>query len=401
LFRALGSSRGAKLNLVRARVSAFIIASAVTFVLAGGCDAVPDVNISDGTDTDGGPGGNTTDVIISNTADGTTPVTDTGTGNPTDSSTDGTVSTGPCGDGGVEICDDGIDNDCNNKTDCADPACTAGYACVDNVPAGWTMIAYSEAATLPACPAPFTGQADIVSLKGSSTPSCSCGCAPMGGGSCTAGNYVLSVADAMDCTGGTPASENLLANQPCTLLGTPITVNAMTNAKLVAPAGPAMCNNTVTKTVPPVLAARTCAPHAEGKGCPGTQVCVAKPTGFNICATKAGANTCTGPYNIARNSGSSDTDSRDCTACTCNLTACSSTVTISTNNNCNTGKFDNVASTGTTGTCAALGNAMAYNGGGAQYYKSTAATGGCALGTGTAPTGSLAFTGQATICCKQ
>jgi hypothetical protein len=377
---------------VRRRVFAFVV-SATVVAVAMGCDTVPDVVF--GTDTDGGPGGG-------GMTDGTPNVTD-GMVPPNDASTqmDGTVSTGPCGSGGAEICDDGIDNDCNGKTDCADPACTAGYACVDPVPADWTMIAYSEAATLPTCPTGFGTSADVVSIKGATTPSCSCPCAPVGGTSCTAGNYTLSVSAAADCSGGTPASENLLANQPCTALGTAIDVPASANAKLVAPTGPASCNNTITKTVPPVLSSRTCAPPAKvGKGCVGAKVCAPVPTtGFNVCASKAGANACPANYNVSRQSGTSDTDSRDCTACTCNLTACSSTVTISTNNNCVTGKFDSVASSGA-GTCAGLGNAGPYNGGGAQYYKSTAATGGCAIGSASVPTGTLTFVGPTTICCK-
>lgn len=33
--------------------------------------------------------------------------------------------------GAVEACHDGIDNDCNNLTDCADPACTSDSLCAN------------------------------------------------------------------------------------------------------------------------------------------------------------------------------------------------------------------------------------------------------------------------------
>src|SRR5687767_10366507 len=41
--------------------------------------------------------------------------------------------------GPAEICDDGIDNDCNDRIDCADPACSA-FQCVVAPPPGWTAI---------------------------------------------------------------------------------------------------------------------------------------------------------------------------------------------------------------------------------------------------------------------
>jgi hypothetical protein len=305
---------------------------------------------------------------------------------------DGTVSTGPCGTGGAEICDDGIDNDCNGKTDCADPACTAGYACVDAVPAGWNMVAYSETATLPACPAPFTGQADIVSIKGTGAPTCSCPCTGVGAAACS---YTIAISGAMDCSGAT--TETVTPNANCTALGTNIATPNPAYGKITA-TGPTSCSNTVTKTVPPVLSARTCAPHAQGKGCAGTQVCVAKPTGFNICASKPGANACSGSYGVARNSGASDTDSRDCTTCTCNFTSCSTPMmTIGQSNACSGNHSDTIT---TDGTCTLLANAP-YPGQGAQYYKTSTATAPCAVGTPSTPTGTLTFVGQTTICCKQ
>jgi hypothetical protein len=110
-------------------------------------------------------------------------------------------------------------------------------------------------------------------------------------------------------------------------------------------------------------------------------------------------NACPTNYTVARRSGSSDTDSRDCTACVCKQTPCSGgSVHIYSNANCMGGKDDII---GATGTCAAL--AMANFGGmGALAYTSAPATGGCSItgGTASTPSGTLTFAGETTICCK-
>ena len=71
-------------------------------------------------------------------------------------------------------CTDGIDNDCNGKIDCADPACTsAGYSCTPELGQNLQFAWFSANAT-PACPGTSTATDVVAKVTAPST--CDCGC---------------------------------------------------------------------------------------------------------------------------------------------------------------------------------------------------------------------------------
>src|SRR5262249_56746911 len=59
-----------------------------------------------------------------------------------------------------ENCLDGVDNDCNGLTDCADPACTAGYRCVAAPPPAWSGFALYADRRTAGCPSSFPNATD-------------------------------------------------------------------------------------------------------------------------------------------------------------------------------------------------------------------------------------------------
>ena len=92
--------------------------------------------------------GGTSAVGSSTTVSGTTTTTSTSAGSGGAGGAGGTIATStsasvsssgttlPCTPTGAEICDDGIDNDCNQATDCEDPACAVGFVCLPAIPSG-------------------------------------------------------------------------------------------------------------------------------------------------------------------------------------------------------------------------------------------------------------------------
>ena len=120
---------------------ACIIASVCLFVLTtlGACSSVPDLTFSDG-DAAGnpdGPGSEGSPFVEGGSGDGA---------DAADAADDGPI---PGCIPQPEICDDGIDNDCDRHTDCDDPDCKPGFACVPAAPSGWQLVGFS-AATQPA-----------------------------------------------------------------------------------------------------------------------------------------------------------------------------------------------------------------------------------------------------------
>jgi hypothetical protein len=368
------------------------IAAACAGLLLSGiasCDGVPDVTFAPD------DGGASTDAAA---GDGTTG----GNGNVEGGATgsDGGVTEGgsPLEGGGVvdgcpgfeaEVCDDGIDNDCNGKTDCADTACAA-FSCQSAPPAGWAYVGFA-ATSRPACPTGFGTSTDVVTTP-DVTGTCSCTCNE-DGGSCAGGSVTLTVGDSM-CLGG-PAAQTVPANATCAPLQAGVAIpNNNGYAKAVAlDAGPASCTPAMTfAPAATITQGRSCGTGA-GRCTNPTQVCVptASPA-VPLCVMKAGSNVCPAGFAKPNHAGTSDTDLRQCTGCTCSNVACTNALTISDMNNCSGGNKDSINEDGN---CAPLvkGNFTA------SYYKTTAA-GGCAVATPPTPSGSLSLTGEVTICCK-
>jgi hypothetical protein len=320
------------------------------------------------------------------------------------------MDTGVVGDGAVvtpdgnviactktEICDDGIDNDCNGMTDCADPMCSS-FACVDAPPTGWALVALAET-TQPACPTGYTASTDLKVVSGAVAHTCSCSCAATGGTSCTSASVAVATSGENTCMADTSTNINNNVGATCTALAADLDIPMGTDfAKLATPGGPTSCNNTPTLTKLNPTDGRACTPPMRGgSGCAAsTQTCLLKPAGFTMCVSKAGNQACPAGFTKQRHAGSAATDSRMCSACTCNNAPCASDVVLWSNGACNA-KMAHLTTANNTSCSAPLaGSDMNFT---AKYYKSTT-TGGCSVGTAPTPQGMLTFTDERTICCN-
>jgi hypothetical protein len=298
---------------------------------------------------------------------------------------DGKVIDPNCKPTGAEVCDDGIDNDCNGDIDCADEACTAGFQCADRPPEGWTPIALARTSR-PNCPQRFTKQTDLRIVEGADGAAvCRCEC----DGACN-GNITLESGGDNTCT---------TSNQ--TFDGD--TGGACTNkaydqgafAKVTPPSSTACGARNVLSNG--ATNGRSCdAPTKVGGGCANNQVCVARSPGFESCVAKAGAPTmCPSGFANPRRAGTTINEQRACNGCACAVNgACTSEIEIWTQPNC-MGGADSTIKSQDNSNCSAT---KAVNN--VKAYKSKT-SGGCAVTTQSAPSGSIAFTaGEETICCK-
>lgn len=300
-------------------------------------------------------------------------------------SSSGSSSGGACTPTGPEICDDGIDNDCNGKTDCADTACGA-YACTPTAPQDWQLVAYQDSTTRTACPPGFGTSTDLKSALSGPGATCNCSCSAVG--SCSAGTFSLTHEAACGTT------DTLGVHSTCEKLNGAASIPVAAATKLLPPASPT-CSASPTATVPPLNEARICGkPPRVGGGCPGGQVCAPKPTaGYAICVAKSGSSACPVGFDKAHAAGTTPTDTRACTACTCNLTPCSGQAKLYADPNC-TGTPDLTLNASAAATC--VNTAANFT---VRSYTSTV-TGGCAVGTPSQVTGGVTFPDVQTICCN-
>ncbi len=258
-----------------------------------------------------------------------------GTGTGTGGAGTGGTGTGGIGTGGsggaacvfksAEDCFNGIDDDCNGKTDCEDPACTPTTECV--AAPGTTFQAGVEAATATTtCPSNFTGGETALN-EGLSVPAAtSCtGCSCTASTSCSISLYSYSTAAV--CTADA-------TNTGGTLVGT-VTSSAM----CVQPSGNILstapgyrvsnvtqtdsaCTPSGTPTMPATswtTQKKFCAANRLGGGCSPGYVCAPKLAQLtDHCVRADGNQTCPAGY-----SPQTDTwykgmsDSRACAACGC------------------------------------------------------------------------------------
>lgn len=249
------------------------------------------------------------------------------------------------GDGCATIetnCLDEIDNDCNGLTDCADPGCTAGYACAPapSPATGFTGFAvYEPTRSLP-CPAAYPTQADtyenLIFLPASCAP-CSCAAA---GATCGAATLTCSSGGGCNPDGGTSA----VIGESCAPIDGGITLGPASSCSLGAPAvTPGACTpGGGAATVNPVTfgqLSRVCAAtEGPGGGCGAGSVCVARPaTGFHgACVSVVTDSTvsCPAGYlnaHVTMPDGGSFSDTRGCSSCSCagpTGAACSGSATL-------------------------------------------------------------------------
>ena len=285
-----------------------------------------------------------------------------------------------CKPTGEEICDDGIDNDCNGAIDCADRACTDGFACVDPPPEGWTSILVADDKR-PPCPAAYTTPTDVRVVEGDGAATCACDC----GNNCGA---TITLTKATEATCTTVSSTDTF--QPNT---TKCTGKAFDLASgfTVATVDAGACTPTDTTTKDALTDGRTCTPRSSAAaGCEGAQRCIPKASGFDVCIAKAGGAVCpSSGFTNQRRSGTTANDQRTCVGCSCSSSPCTVALDLWTHPTCQ-GSFNLEI----TSVCAAndfLNNVKAYQ---------TKATSGCTQATPSVPHGAIDFENEQTICCR-
>jgi hypothetical protein len=226
--------------------------------------------------------------------------------------------------GVAEVCNDGVDNDCNGKIDCADPACSVGFVCAPAAPAGWSLVAYASAART-SCGAGFGSAEDLVEGPSALPATCACGCTvdPVDQGSCEKGTAKLYSNGAL---GGCVALGSLdfpAADGACGSKKLDSVVNSKAQIAPL-PYTPGKCAPAPSKTVTPVTYAaqgRSCLPAvALGGGC-AAGACAARPAApFGMCVAKAGDQPCPAGFPQKHLAGTGTTDTRDCSACGCSTT---------------------------------------------------------------------------------
>lgn len=272
--------------------------------------------------------------------DAALPVDDAASASDVESTSDGPAPTDagpdtrdavPCT--GPEVCGDGIDNDCNGKTDCTDPACSAaGFSCID-VPAGFTVVLFSASAR-GACPAdypnatPLHGDPAPSGLPGTGTCTCTCGTTTEN--PCVSGTLLTKFKENPSC--GISGAVGLPTDGGCNALPPSMISSQCASGVCVAIATSPLAGKSVscgpgTTTLPPLgtsnTNAQTCAATnvsaGAAGGCTPGAACAPPAAGQSRCVAQIGDVGCPGSYptkTVLYVEGT-EADGRTCGACAC------------------------------------------------------------------------------------
>lgn len=310
---------------------------------------------------------------------------------------------------GVEICNNGIDDNCDGLVDCQDPQCAGspGCTCVAAPPSGWQGPYEVWSGTSAQVPPPCGAGYSSISYSGSGklqvpSPQCSaCTCGTPSGMKCETS---ITFHSGTATCGGTCGQSLTMADSVCTQPGNaisgcpavpwfdasgafvadgfcPASGGALQNASFQSQAE--ACATTYTPTQ------NACSPGQVRMPPPQA------PFGTTLCVVQAGSAACPSPYTSKSVYYSGLSDTRTCSACTCNsptgATCTGGDVAIYT------------ASTQCSGASLSIATGDACKGPGAvaslQLTGSTLqGTASCVAGGGAA-SGTAAGTGATTICC--
>ncbi len=345
---------------------------------------------------------------------GTTAATGTGGATSSTTASTGTVTmaTSSSSGGGPENCLDGVDNDGNGKVDCADPACSADYECVDAAPTNWTGpdLVKTGASATPGCPDDFT--AEQLSANPADPAACtSCSCGDAQGVACSS-PPISCWSGSNDCSNGigttnagwTDALKNGACDKPTNLLGIHnqlscevTSASQLTSGGTCKPSAVDFSNKASFKSH-----LDACRVTAVGGGCGAGKVCVPKvQTGGNtnesVCVRRDGDQTCPSGWTTQMKGYTGADDTRACTSCACGAPASScqgGSYTFYDADNCGAGATVAVTSNTCTDVSSVLSN-------GQWSVKETLPVGkGSCQPSGGAPVGSVTPTGPVTYCCK-
>ncbi|HEY8039601.1 MAG TPA: hypothetical protein VIF15_07395 [Polyangiaceae bacterium] len=333
---------------------------------------------------------------------------DTGPGDAADAA-EATVDAGDDGCSKVtENCTNGVDDNCNGLVDCADPQCVPqGFACTaGDVPAGWTVVAFS-ATTRPVCPGSYGTEQAVVSNVSGAAASCACACSGTAAQCVGLAGYYYYGTNQSACGTATTVNNANINNGACTGTGDSIPNNTWYELLSTTPTvqqGTCSGSGQVSGSLQPVTtsAGATCSVAKPlGAGCSGNQACVPTTgTTFLQCIAHPGDVNCPAfgftTKTLASTGNPGYVDSRGCGGCSCstNLQSCAPLTSMAfySNNNC-------------TGTSWPIYNSCTGEvaGGTALSYKINVTETGdpsCQPSSGSSPTGTVTLDSNVeTICC--
>ncbi len=302
-----------------------------------------------------------------------------------------------------EDCTNGVDDDCNGKTDCADPMCGA-YSCVPPVPPGWSgpaeLFDQMGNPVPPSCDALHSGPvADGtagLAFAPASCSACSCG-AP--NTTCTATFTPYSdAACSMMCSPSVMLPANTCVDMP---FGNCATTNDWSNTAPVLGGGSCPPSGGIPAVTPPTWGevGRACAVSATGGGCSSGDVCAATATAkfsSGACIFQSGDVSCPGAgYTVKHTLYAGDSDTRGCDACACGAQQGGS---------CTFQGIQFFTNTGCQGNSQMHGIHPCYNGNatnsGSVMSKAQVTPGTCPP-SGGSPNGTVSPTTPTTVCCTQ
>ncbi|GMV19178.1 MAG: hypothetical protein AMXMBFR56_74020 [Polyangiaceae bacterium] len=252
----------------------------------------------------------------------------TAAGGAAGAATGGAGGSGGSGGGG-EQCNNGVDDDQNQLTDCADPACAGVTQCVLPTPQNWSgpvwLALASSNDALPSCPGggPAAIDGGAGALDAPQLTCTACLCANPSGGSCTMGSTGTVYAG-----GSCGSSSASFSIQPAKCVDFPF-VNGGAPKSFVYPgvsvSGSSCTSSGGAESARPepsyALRARVCAVTAGG-GCVGGTSCVQTPaSGFEtaVCVYRSGDFACPSGYGKKTTIYDAKTfvDTRTCGGCSC------------------------------------------------------------------------------------
>ena len=384
---------------------------------AGGGDDAGDATVADASDSGGGDDGSTSDGSPDGPGDGTAPdaadgssgdsaasdaAPDSSNGDDDSGEGDATPPSDASGDacGPVEICNDGIDNNCNGRLDCDDPACSPGWTCTPAaVPAGWHVVEFTET-TRPPCSSGYANPTPVLDGLNAAPASCDCSCAITEPGSCTSGTFTAKAGS------GGGLGCNLLSNtyqaDSGTCAGGPPYMPGLAGSVQVVPApytpGSCSADAGVTKGSIGSNEGRTCGvAEATGGGCAQGGVCAPAATSGAVCIARSGDVACPSGYAHKYGVGDGIDDSRTCSGCSCKGTTGScSDIKLSLFTDPKCGAAGELTLDVDGGCNPVGGSPMAtYR---AYHYEAAVTGESCSAGTAT-PSGGVSLLDPQTVCC--
>lgn len=269
----------------------------------------------------------------------------------------------------------------------ARPDCgaSAGSACVEVPPSGWTLVAAWLGPSPPPCPARFGPPTDLVVAGGPAK----CNCACDGGTSGCTGDVTVLYGSNGSCDAGSLS----LPGTSCASLTQLVPLTRSSWIQVERPdAQPSSCTPSPTISITPEGVARTCPASTVAAECPQFSECIGDPQSFRMCIMHDGAEPCPALFYPDRfDVGSSIQDSRACTPCSCTAAAtCDGQLTI----------YEDGACYGAPQSFDAGDPCGPINGIDPRGSTWTPSPSDVCVPSGGTTMGSEAFTGRKTLCCR-